>query len=479
MTDKIKLPPELIKWELWRRGQLRWKLYKHQQSIYDSYWGAINNTECLLFASNVSRRFGKSFIGAVVAFEYALRFPGSNVKYACPTQNQMHKVLEEVIPPILADCPDDCRPQKKGGKFIFPNGSTIQIAGSDMGNADRLRGTSSHLSIVDEAGFVANLKYLITSVLMPTQIKVGGTMIIQSTPAEAVDHHFTKVCMDAKTKGNYLTKNINDDPTVTPSIRATYAEQYGGEQTTEFKREFLCEFVTEWDLVITPDWKTETMVSDPQRDDFYNYYHKYVSLDIGVRDNTAALFGYYNHHDEMLCIQDEYTISGPTMTTDVLAEAIKGKEAELWGKCKNSNTYDNDKVYRRVGDTNNLLLLQDLTTLHGIPFAPTGKGALTRMVNDLRLLIRKDKLRVHPRCKMTIGCLETGYWNDTHTGFAHSQTYSHFDHLAALIYLVRNVDTHTNPIPTNYGISGADHVIISRPETRQDLENLGRAFRRR
>jgi hypothetical protein len=37
--------------------------------------------------------------------------------------------------------------------------------------------------------------------------------------------------------------------------------------------------------------------------------------------------------------------------------------------------------------------------------------------------------------------------------------YGHYDHLAALVYLVRNLDQNTNPIPNNYGISARNHWI--------------------
>ncbi len=37
--------------------------------------------------------------------------------------------------------------------------------------------------------------------------------------------------------------------------------------------------------------------------------------------------------------------------------------------------------------------------------------------------------------------------------------FGHFDGLAALIYMIRNVDVHTNPIPVILDITEVDHYI--------------------
>ena len=500
----------------WERGLLSYKLtlpnpqggdWSHQFPVYDAYWRAINDKETLKYVANVSRRFGKSFIACLIAFEFCLRTPDRRVKIACPTQGQMSKIIEEVTGPLLADCPPDLLPKFHWGRYTFKNGSTLQLAGADGLNSDRLRGTSSDLVFVDEAAFVSDLKYLLSSILLPTMLKsIGSTLICYSTPASATDHYFTELVQEAQADGRYLTLNINDDPTMTPELRARYAKEYGGEDTTEFRREYLCEFCTDTNIQVVQEWHTVAMTFPPDKDEQYPYYHKYVSLDIGIRDNTAAIFGYYDYKQATLVIEDEWTMAGNTMTTQIIADAISEKEEQLWSSChsphsqaggaslepymsgrlvtasqlpmKRLTTAGNghlpseragvndsqvisaaqasstDKVYRRVGDTSNLLLLQDLSKLHGMAFTPVKKGTLYNMVNALKLLLSMNRLQVHPRCEMLIGCLESAYWNREHSAFAHSKRYSHFDHLAALIYLVISLDEHTNPLPSVYGANG-------------------------
>lgn len=453
MSELIEIDPELAR-EAWKRGLLSYKLYPHQIDIYEAFWNAIKDEEVLKYTANISRRFGKSFIICLIAFEYAIRFPKSRIKVACPTQGQMSKIVDEVVMGcLLNDCPKDFRPRYRHGKFTFENGSFVQLAGSDMGNADRLRGTSSNLNFIDEAGFVSSLKYLISSVLMPTQIKTGGTMVICSTPSKSTDHDFTQICAEAQADGTYMCRTIDDDPSMTPEIRSRYAKEYGGEDTTEFKREYLCEFITDSDIHVIKEWDTGGMTCVPERDENYSWYHKYVAMDIGGADNTAVLFGYYDFKLATLVIEDEYTMTGNDMTMDVLGAEVVRREAEMWGECKSphqTSGFAHDKVYRRISDNNNIFLTNTLQRIGGVNFTRTGKNSLEAMVHKVKLLTRKGQLRVNKRCLMTIGCLEAAYWNGAHTSFAKSKKYSHFDHLAALIYMVHNLDTQTNPLPAMY-----------------------------
>jgi hypothetical protein len=59
-------------------------------------------------------------------------------------------------------------------------------------------------------------------------------------------------------------------------------------------------------------------------------------------------------------------------------------------------------------------------------------------------------VRVSTRCKHLLGCLKYGVWDKNRKEFARSKAYGHYDHLAALIYLVRNLDRFTNPIPVDH-----------------------------
>ncbi len=73
------------------------------------------------------------------------------------------------------------------------------------------------------------------------------------------------------------------------------------------------------------------------------------------------------------------------------------------------------------------------------------------MVNEVRIMVMNGQILVNPRCKHLIGCLKYGVWDAKKKKFAHSKVYHHFDGLAALIYLVRNLAKTSNPIPADHG----------------------------
>ena len=101
-----------------------------------------------------SRRFGKSFVLCSWAIEICISTPNAIIKYACPEKQQAEEIVTDIIPNyILNDCPEYLMPVWKEQKkhFLFPNGSKLQIAGTNKDRGNALRGGRANLCIVDEA----------------------------------------------------------------------------------------------------------------------------------------------------------------------------------------------------------------------------------------------------------------------------------------------------------------------------------------
>ncbi len=81
----------------------------------------------------------------------------------------------------------------------------------------------------------------------------------------------------------------------------------------------------------------------------------------------------------------------------------------------------------------------------------TNKESLDAMVNEVRIMVGEGKIIIHPRCIKLIGCLKYGIWDKHRKEFARDKVYGHYDHFAALVYLVRNLAKHSNPIPADHG----------------------------
>jgi hypothetical protein len=279
------------------------------------------------------------------------------------------------------------------------------------------------LIILDEVGFTSNLDYIYKSVIIPaTTHRPDAKIILISTPPSTPAHAFLDYAQRAEVEGGYAMFTIYDNPMIDEATIERLKKESGGEHTTTFRREYLCEFITDTDLAIIPEWH-DNCIQDIPRDEYYSYYHKYVGMDLGVKDFTALIFGYYDFKQAKLIIEDEFKMHGPTMNTEKLVAEIKAKELELW---------ETQVPFRRISDNNNLHLLQDFSYLHNLVFTATNKDTLEAMINEVRIMVAAGQIIIHPRCKQLIGCLKYGVWTMKKDKFARSSVYGHFDSLAWL-----------------------------------------------
>jgi hypothetical protein len=451
-----------VKGELWRRGSLEWKLRNSQLLIEHEF----KKTTGKLFVSNCSRRFGKSFWAAVKCLEKAISCPSSKVKFASAFANDLEEIIIPAFKFLMEDMPEDIKPawfsSKK--KYIFKNKSEIQLIGLDR-NPDGPRGQALDLMVFEEAGFINKLDYLYSSIIVPTfRGREDAKAIMISTPPLTPDHPFKAFCDKAKAEGAFAEFTIFDDPEVGPAEIEEYKKECLSD--TDWQREYLVKFVIDRERSICPEF-TDSCVQEYKKNEFWEFYHPYLSMDLGVRDKTACLYAIWDFLQAKLIILDEFVVFGPEMTTDSLVSGLKAKESEVFGE---------KKTYLRIADNNNLLLLQDLGTLHKMPFLATSKDSLQAMVNKLRLWMKQGKILISPKCKELIGCLKSGVWNKTRKEFDRSQVYGHFDALASLIYLVRNVRENNNPIPANYKLSDDSHFLDKRREKSENNKSLAKAF---
>jgi Terminase large subunit, T4likevirus-type, N-terminal len=455
---------EILK-EKWLRGRLTYKLHAGQKILRERF----RSSHSQLFVGECARQFGKSFEMVVEALELAFSKPKARIKYGTAYHTDLIEFIIPTFDAVLSDCPEEIRPRYKvqGSKFVLPhNKSEIKLVGLDR-NPNGLRGNVIDLIILDEAGFIMNLDYLYKSVIIPaTTHRPDCKIVFISTPPSTPAHPFLDYVEKAEYEGSYCKLTIYDNPMVDDKTIERLKVESGGEKSTTWRREYLCEHVVDSNLAIVNEWKDE-YVTEINRDEYYPFYHKYVSMDLGVKDNTAIIFGYYDFLKATLVLEEEYVMNGPELTTEVLRKAIREKEEALgW----------NDKPYLRVSDNNNPLLLQDLSYLHQIHFLPTDKGSLEEMINTLRLMIDQGRIKVHPRCKQLRGCLKYGVWDKNRQKFAQSKVYGHFDALAALVYLVRNLNKSTNPIPPSFKLDQDNAILFPHQRESQNVRDLKKAF---
>lgn len=438
--------------KLWHMGILIWKLDKIQKELYDTFQRSQQKT----IVWSCSRRIGKSYALSCIAVEKCLTKPNTIVKFIAPTQKHVKMIIRPLLKEIFKDCPKELKPEFRTADNIyrFDNGSEIQLAGTDSGHAENLRGGSSDLCIVDEAGFADDLKYIVQSILIPTTTTTHGKIILSSTPPKDPNHEFVHYMEDAEAKGNFVKKTIYDGlgSRITQKMIDEIVDELGGIDSPDFRREYLCELIRDEELTVIPEFDNllqEKIVKEWPKPPYFDIY---VAGDLGKKDFTVFLFGYYDFKAAKVIIEDEVVMRGRNLDTDVLAKAIKAKEKEHF---YNPLTNDIQAPYLRVCD-NNLILIGDLYRLHALTFVPTAKDDAAAALNNMRQLIKSGQIIINPRCKTLISHLKYATWDKNKNTFARSTDYGHYDAVDALKYFCRSVQLQKNPYPASYGMGSSD-----------------------
>ena len=467
--------------QLWKIGNLDYK--RHAGQIKMKKYILESGMDQDIITILASRQLGKSYEALLEAVELCNAKKNASVKYICPKLRMVKNIVNKNMRVILEDCPEELRPEwKENDKiWIFPNGSEIQFAGTDNGSHENLRGGTSDLCIVDEAGFCDHLGYVIDSILEPTILIKGGKIIMISTPSKSSDHEFIqRYIIPRKLDGSLLILNIHDNPMITDERKERQKNKYAsGENDPHYRREYLCEIIRDKDSVVIPEFTPEKELEIVKAWERPPFYDAYTSGDVGFRHLTAYLFAYWDFKKATLVIEDELIMNGPEMTTEKLAQRIKEKELENFNIKKDDGTLEAKPIYFRVMD-NNLIMMNDLNKLHGLPFLATEKDNKEAQINNVRMMISNNQIIINPRCKHLIYHLKGASWKEGNAAnriFAelsdtsdHSVRGGHADALDALIYLVRNIVRTKSPYPNNWGMPSGDDFFIGYRQLAVDTE---------
>lgn len=476
---QTNLSPQAAKMELWRRGNLSFKMDPAQKDIIDR----IKKSEHKIYVILCSRRIGKTWAACVLAIETCLKKPNSIVKILAATKSQVENFINPVLTQIFDDCPEKFRPTNIKSKFTytFPNGSQIQLAGSDGGHAQKLRGAFADLCIVDEAGFCRDLSSTVRSILIPTTLNTNGKIILISTPPKEMDHDFISFIEEAEVNGAFVKKTIYDNPRVTKNEIEQIIKAYpGGVNNIEFRREFLCEmkkstmdgaaipeFDDQLEKMVVKEWKKPA------------FYDSYVAMDIGGKDLTAVLFGYFDFLNSKVVIEDELIMDFREQSNTVkkLADSIIKKEEECY---LDKLTGEVKQPYLRVSDINYIVMDEIRKSSNNkVVFVPTKKDDKEAAINNLRVMFTSDQIVINPKCVTLIRHLRNVKWAKNKSVFARSPDNGHYDCVDALVYLTRAVIKNKNPYPSYYNMNTKD-LFVLREANRIDQHTINvfkKAFR--
>ena len=513
MDKRIVWESPVIPWELctpqrqemlrkaWNAGALEYKYHPDQKIVVAETiksWGKTQSSMERIAAWDISRQYGKDFAMATlgIASCYKRRKP-TRIVYICSTKESLKELIVPTIVSVFQDCPPELLPVEiKKGTFertadalTWPWGARIVLAGGEL-HPDRLRGPATYGFLFTECAFVPGLMDLMDGVILPQLLTIqDGWVVMASTPPVTPAHPWTiKYIPECKERGMYWKRNIYDNPRLSDVQIAAAIKSLGGMDSTRVRRELFCEHIIETSAVVIPEFSDENIVPNDYPEPAF--YDAYTSLDPGMVHASGILGAFYDFANDRLVIDWDYAKAG--QNSRALSRVIRAREWQMWGivpqrpksmtddawavekKLIEAEFYPGTPVrqshvmsqrngrlqpgpFSRYSDTE-IRLICDLSTEHGLVFNPAQKDDLEAAINSLRLRIQERRIVFKERCVQAINHTRNALWNKQRTKFAEAPGGGHYDVLAALIYLNRELPWGRNPNPPNYFDGRTHHV---------------------
>lgn len=457
---KKNLKPE-IKAELWKRGILSWKQHTGQRIIYKALRALGSDVrEPVILCS---RRWGKSYLGVLMAIEDCLAAPGRQVFIVGPSLKQTRRIITPLIQEVTKDAPKGLVKQTKS-ELTWAIGESTLIIGAFDTALESFRGLRADAIYLEESGLAnpEDYDYILKSVLRPTLMHSRGKMYHLTTPPrEGEAHPFVSNTLPMATLNKCLyTFTIEDNPLLSKEDIEAEIDSVGGRGSEHCERELFCRILGS-DRRIIPEFNEAIHVKEIQPP-AYTFF--LTSIDFGgVRDNHAILLTYFDFENNRFHILDERWLEVNTGTTDIIAAGREMEAANkvVWLK----------GTPKRITDAPGQTQV-DIKRL-GYECTPPekGKDSVEDGIQALRVAFLKEAILIHPRCVHLIQTLKFGLWDRLRKDFLRTDALGHCDMIAALSYAYRHIDRHNNPFPPNLG-KHRDYHYNASGERRTDNEDV-------
>lgn len=424
----LSIDPTLARQALFAQGCLHWYLHASQLEVYKRLRALPADARQRVV--EISRRWGKSVLGVVMALEDALATPNAQVLYCAPSLKQASSIIVPLIRDVLMHAPAGLVTRTKSEyRWNCANGSSIILGGFDSAS-ESFRGLRASSIYCDESGITDPDEFLYTvrSVLLPTLMHSRGPMTHLTTPSPYPVHPLhDDVVPECQQNSAHFVRTVYDNPLIDARTIEQFKKDCGGEASVAWRREFMCIREIDKEFVVVPEFNSEVHVVNYEP----RHANYLVATDFGgVRDKTVGLLVAYDFERGTTHFLREFMSDANTGTKDIIA-GLMGLEP-----------YPVDRIVDAPGQ-----LLIDLNQAHGYLCRQTPKDDWLAQVNMLRNGFNQRMVFVHPRCKFLIATLKAATFNKTRTDFNRTATLGHMDAIAAATYGFRSIDRYTNPIP--------------------------------
>lgn len=427
--------------ELWRRGDLSYKLDSLQKDMRQKIYAADAKIASILS----SRQIGKSYTASVMALEQCIQNPGIIVRIVAPTLKQCADIVSDNLAPICLDAPAGFIQRSKSEYRWTVNGtSSLRLGALERAHVDSNRGGNASIVIYEECGFVTgdDFTYGVNSVLGPQLLRSNGREWYISSPSEDPEHPLhVDILAQCELLETLFRYTVYDSPSITPEMIKEAIRRCGGEDTEAFLREYMAQIIRSAQVVVVPGYDDNAHVAQFH---WPIHSHPQVTIDFGgTRDKTVALLHYYNFLADRTEIVDERVFEPNTETDTIVAGCF-----EMERQVPDGHWFSREAGMRvnRVADAPGQVQV-DLGA-RGYQTAMPIKLDWQAGVNGMAVDVKQSKVLIHPRCKFLRLSLKSGSFNKQRNDFARTKALGHMDGLAALMYALRS-QSRENPYPQN------------------------------
>lgn len=397
----------------WRKGDLRFMLRPSQTAAYDFFKASPTGTETILC---MHRGAGKTHLEAVCAAEFAQTHPNATVHFIGQTrQDTLEYVLsifEKIFDAAHLEGEDRPRWSAEGNCYKFRNNARILVYGGDI-RIDTKRGRDVNAAFVDEIGFFRSAS-IVDEVLMPRVLLYGGKMMLASTPPKSIAHPYALRIKEAESRGSLFRFTVRDNPLITEEQIELFARKSGGEDSATFRREYLCEVLTDDKYAVFPEFTKKSSTS-------LGVATWGTPTTMGLHcDFTGVTSGVLTYHDKAsnkLVVVDDFSIHKASI------EDVKIHVSRIVEKYANPSE---TLIYCKGTDR----VVQELSTLP-CPVIQAKKLDLSEAIAILRSIILMGRLEIATVSSLPFE-LDGVIWNETRKDFDVSGNGGRFDVVKAL-----------------------------------------------
>ena len=456
---------------LWDAGDLSYKLWDQQQTIYDKIRAmpkTIQTVVCLC-----ARQYGKSVLAVILAIEDCIRNPDIVVMIIGPTIKQTREIVVPRMKLITRDAPEPLiRAVLSRDTWYFTNGSELKLGGFDTRSAAQ-RGKTIYKVYIEEileSDPDTFLEFLRSDLAPALTHSKHAQIVYMTTLPKIPDHPFVlEVVPEAMYYNAYFCFTIDDNKKISEEQYAAIVKLCGGRDSPDFRREYLCQQIRDSTIILVPEFDEVLHVREIVLPKFYNVW---IGGDVGgVRDKSVFLMLAYDFERAKLLVLDERWYNPETGSDDMVAGA-RDMESKHGPAAKNR---DAEGHIPRYIDADGQMRV-DFMQQHKYPGALPRKDELEATVNQVRVFMSRGEVEISPNCKLLIKTLRSGTFNKTHTDLDRTQTLGHMDAFMALAYGLRHA-IKSNPFPLYKGADPHTHYIDrSNPELTKSAQAIKNIF---